>query len=33
MVAVTLGATLISFPVGLIVGGVFAILIGYAVEK
>jgi hypothetical protein len=33
IVAVTLGAGLISLPAGLIVGGVFAIIVGYALEK
>lgn len=33
IVAVTLGAGLISLPAGLIVGGVFAIVVGYALEK
>jgi hypothetical protein len=33
IVAVTLGAGLISLPAGLVVGGVFAIIVGYALEK
>ena len=33
IVAVTIGAALISIPAGLIVGGVFAIIVGYALEK
>ena len=33
MVAVTVGAALIALPAGLIVGGVFAILVGFALES
>jgi hypothetical protein len=33
MVAVTVGASLIALPAGLIVGGVFAILVGFALES
>ena len=32
-VAITAGATLISIPVGLIVGGVFMVLIGLALGR
>lgn len=32
-VLVTVGAGIISLPVGLIVGGVFAILIGISLER
>lgn len=32
-VAITVGATLVSLPAGLIVGGVFAILVGIGLAK
>lgn len=32
-VAITAGATLVSLPAGLIVGGVFAILVGIGLAK
>jgi hypothetical protein len=33
MVAVTAGACLFSLPVGLIVGGVFLVVVGFALGK
>lgn len=33
MVAVTVGASLVALPVGLIVGGVFLVVVGFALGK
>jgi len=33
MVAVTVGACLLSVPIGLIVGGVFVLVVGFALGK
>jgi hypothetical protein len=33
LVAVTVGASLVSLPVGLIVGGVFLVVVGFALGK